>query len=533
MRLRQLRLNICLVLLAFGLQAGLKGQESGTLSQKLLLESTIQQRVTNAIAKILDEAQFVVDVKVELTQALGGQPESVYRAPGGDLRPADEAQTGVSRSGRTTSPFPIPGFPEQAFDSGEPVQPLGEPTEESSFAPRSAEDMSAAATEELRRLAGEGAVPLPKIQSMALNIILADGVSPQLIENVRQVALVASRFDKDRGDALTITTASFKDSGTYAQRYGRTSPSGVGLQSETELLRTNLREAERRNEELLEEIRAKESEYLARSEEERKKALADLAQVQNERSKDLIFLQQQREEQNTRMQESLLGTIDDLRKELISGGLSPEERDIKALQASSLEDSLAALRQTFEAEKTRLQEQIEAALNRAPERPRGLAGLWEDNQGLFFLGLIILIGFLFLFALMLVTRSRSQVPPMGTAYPGAYPPPYPRRRPAKSRRAPSQKRRTSSRDEAATAPEVPVEQAATTPQAKPETDAPAGIQEDLHKIRQSVVSMSVGRQQAANRILSEWLSGGSVTSEGGEEGEGAAGIAAVLGEEES
>ncbi|MBA7574366.1 hypothetical protein ES708_16172 [subsurface metagenome] len=220
-------------------------------------------------------------------------------------------------------------------------------------------------------------------------------------------------------------------------------------------------------------------------------------------------------------------------KNLSPGGLSPEERDIKALQASSLEDFLAALRQTFEAEKTRLQEQIEAALNRAPERPRGLAGLWEDNQGLFFLGLIILIGFLFLFALMLVTRSRSQVPPMGTAYPGGYPPPYPRRRPAKSRRAPSQKRRTSSRDEAAAAPEVPAEQAATTPQAKPETGASAGIQEDLHKIRQSVVSMSVGRQQAANRILSEWLSGGSVTSEGGEEGEGAAGIASVMRDEES
>ena len=57
---------VAALLILLGGTSLIRSQESGYLSQKLLLENTIQQRVTNAISKILDESLFVVDVKVEL-----------------------------------------------------------------------------------------------------------------------------------------------------------------------------------------------------------------------------------------------------------------------------------------------------------------------------------------------------------------------------------------------------------------------------------------------------------------------------------
>ena len=42
-------------------------------------------------------------------------------------------------------------------------------------------------------------------------MILQEGAAPELIENIRQLTMAASKFDRDRGDKLTIMTASFKE----------------------------------------------------------------------------------------------------------------------------------------------------------------------------------------------------------------------------------------------------------------------------------------------------------------------------------
>ncbi|GAG20290.1 unnamed protein product, partial [marine sediment metagenome] len=215
MRLRTAPFVATLLILLGGTSL-IRSQESGYLSQKLLLENTIQQRVTNAISKILDESLFVVDVKVELAFTPAGQVEKVYRTADGRLVRGDEpgaAEPGTEaeRARETvTHPFPIPGFPDVERVEGQPIRTLGE-------AEPSLPEEEAAIEEELVPGAGEiteiteTAGGLPSIKSLAISIILEDGVSPQIIENVRQVALVASRFDRDRGDLLSITTASFKD----------------------------------------------------------------------------------------------------------------------------------------------------------------------------------------------------------------------------------------------------------------------------------------------------------------------------------
>lgn len=546
MRLRRIPFPALLMIL-IGSATPMKGQESGPLAQKLLLEGTIQQRVNNAISKILDESQFVVDVEIELGPAPRIQVETVLRTPDGRLIAGSEQRVGALPDRSITNPFPIPGFPERVTEADEPVRAL----DDGQGAPLSNGGNlreRSGATAELAELTAGEAAGLPLIRSMTINIILEDGVSPQIIENVRQVTLIASRFDRDRGDELSITTASFKDRRGGSRGLGAGSlAGGAGQRDQTDALRETLREAEDRNTALMEELRRRELEYLERSEEERKQALSDLADVQNERAKDLIFLQQQREEQNAKLQDALLNQIDELRKELTSGGLSANEQDIKSIQATSLQDSLQVMRQAFEEEKERLQAQIASALNREPPPPRGIGGLWEDNQGVFILtGLVILAVLVIATVLIATSRSRNPLPAMGVAYPGGMPPPYPRRRPVKSRRPRRSENRgeqgrkaepAADTDETTPPPkEEPV--TASEPEAKPEVAAEKAVDEkkvirqDVNAIRQSVVSMSVGRQATATRILKDWLEQGDQTPASEEGEEGAGGISEALGEEE-
>ena len=135
MRLRRARFTAPLLIL-LGAAAFIHSQESGYLSQKLLLENTIQQRITNAVAKILDESQFVVDVKIELAFTPSRELETVYRTPDGRLvepgvsRATDIGARGVpedrDRREAVTNPFPIPGFPDVEAEGIEPTRPLDE-----------------------------------------------------------------------------------------------------------------------------------------------------------------------------------------------------------------------------------------------------------------------------------------------------------------------------------------------------------------------------------------------------------------------
>jgi hypothetical protein len=380
---------------------------------------------------------------------------------------------------------------------------------------------------------------LPRIKKMGINVILEDGVSPQIIENVRQVTLIASRFDRDRGDILSITTASFKDSrpqvrAAAEEEMAAARPTARIDTERTRELETALQEAQQRNEQLMSELRARELEYLQRSEEERKQALADLAQVQNDRAQDLIFLQQQREEQNARLQDALLTQIDALREDLTPEGLPPEEQEIRALQATSLEDSLAAIRQRFSAERERLQSQIEAALSPQETQPRGIGAVWEDNQALFILAIVIILAAVILVVVLLTAaRSRAQSPAM--VYPGPMPPPYPRPRPSRPREEPVRpkkkvrpkpeeeakpKKKPTPEPEAAAEPveeKAPPPPEAAAPPAEPAPakevplratqveEDPEVLRSEVKSIRQSVVTMSVGRPETASRILSGWL----------------------------
>ena len=46
---------------------------------------------------------------------------------------------------------------------------------------------------------------------MDIALILQEGAAPELIENIRQLTMASSKFDRNRGDKITIMTASFKE----------------------------------------------------------------------------------------------------------------------------------------------------------------------------------------------------------------------------------------------------------------------------------------------------------------------------------
>ena len=50
-----------------------------------------------------------------------------------------------------------------------------------------------------------------EIKKMYISLILQEGAAPELIENIRQLTMAAAKFDRNRGDKLTIMTASFRE----------------------------------------------------------------------------------------------------------------------------------------------------------------------------------------------------------------------------------------------------------------------------------------------------------------------------------
>ena len=49
-----------------------------------------------------------------------------------------------------------------------------------------------------------------EVKRMDIALILQEG-APELIENIRQLTMASSKFDRSRGDKITIMTASFKE----------------------------------------------------------------------------------------------------------------------------------------------------------------------------------------------------------------------------------------------------------------------------------------------------------------------------------
>ena len=177
-------------------------QSSGYLAQKLMLENNLRNRINDALEKVIDNRKYVVDVSVDLEISSAVENQTTF-SPSGTIKSLNEAENILADTDAPTSGgvgLPIPGFDftaesKQPEMNNELDTPMNTPVDDNV--------VSRTTTEKLPSMAS--------VKNLEISIIIQEGAAPELIENIRQVVMVASRFNRARGDVLSIMTASFKE----------------------------------------------------------------------------------------------------------------------------------------------------------------------------------------------------------------------------------------------------------------------------------------------------------------------------------
>jgi hypothetical protein len=463
-------------LLKYGFVLGLilsmgLGQSNGYLAQKLMIENNLRKRISDALEKVIDNRKYVIDVSVDLEISSAFENQTTYSPNGGieSLKAAEDMLSATDSPPRGSVGLPIPGFDFTA----EP------PTKEPSSNPETTPMDSPVEDNVVSRTQTEMRPSMASVRNMEISIIIQEGAAPELIENIRQVVMVASRFDRPRGDVLSIMTASFKE------RRDEKSAEQVLLKNIAEKLESLESQRERLGEvdwkQELENYKDSEAE---RRQEDRlyfQSKLAEFETAARDQSygqereamlrQDSVRLQALNEEiQNLK---SFLGTADLSDSSATQAQSSVQEKiEEKASLDSQISEKLAML------------DKVQTDLDNQP-RSGGKNGMIIFAS---ILGAIVII-LIVVLVMLLINKPKQQMPPPWMMYPP--------RRPKKKVSVSEEKINVSE------PPAQPIVQPAA-----PLTPAPedvAVLQSEVNDIKQAVVSMSVGQPQAATKIVKDWI----------------------------
>ena len=208
-----------------GLSLLLGQQSSSYLTQKLMVESDLRSRIATALSKIIDDQKYVIDVDVNI-EVTGEKEEQITIIPS-DRPIYDEAsaleelttiigEAAPKGGSDPESEFSSMGLPIPGFDFEVEAEPqvAQENSNEGQRGPGMVVPIQEPGntTERVQSKTLTKRVPaIAAVKRLQISIILQEGAAPELIENIRQVVMVASRFDRTRGDVLSIMTASFKE----------------------------------------------------------------------------------------------------------------------------------------------------------------------------------------------------------------------------------------------------------------------------------------------------------------------------------
>lgn len=571
------------------------GTNRELLSQKILLENTINQRVSDAVYRILRHENFIVNVNVIMEATPAQKYTTVYETPGAqDMVDADyssaDGATPISASGSSSQEAAAPsGRPsvrnkktktvlkKRPIQSGLPSDIPGFPgiqspgfelyEEEVLADDESTEDVVYAAAEELDKVTPtEGGVidttvaaeavlsldenqvvteegeeseaggdqalinyaqpespslarhtvaattgPSLRVKKMELTVILEDPVSPKIIENIRTVTMVASHFNRDRGDKLQVMTADFqgaksdkpdteqillksiaeKMTAIEARQKEETENKRIKeLEAEQERMRQDQADSDARDAEL-QKIRSQEAEQqraheqeLARIRQEeqdrirqREEELATLRREEQQRldeERRQMFEAQQDAAKDRLRQDSLrlallTEQLDDLKQQLSAVDLEEEQRLKLELEQKRREAEKSAIRERED----KLKEQMAELENQKLQA----SVIPEDDNDMFPLALIgagVLIALAILLGAMMGGRRKA-------AYAGAGP--------------------VVDEDFTPAAPPEPV----VEEEEIPEPDVDPELMTEVDGIKKSVVSLAVSKPGNASNIVKEWL----------------------------
>ena len=547
------------------------------LSQKLLVENTIKDRIQDALSKIIDSHKYVVNVSVELEIMDEVEEQITVLSPRRQVQkqaisPAEETaqvllemqaqmmEESEAERNQYSIGLPIPGFevdiserktakkqkPKPKPMTPETMRPMDE-------TPQDVEHADPGVDKVLRSKRPARA----EIRKMELSLILQEGAAPELIENIRQLTMAASKFDRSRGDKLTIMTASFKE------RRDKRSAEQIMLKNIAEKIdileqkriaentdwRTDIEnyrtDEEKRREEdkkfFQDQLTQMEEQAKLQAYEQEKKDMMlrdsmKMANLNNEISalRDLLTVSKiedstKKESRQSKLDSSRFAVLDNelqgLRQMLLRSMLQDSVEAQKQAQME-IEKELSAREQEKAKRDSLLAEKI-AALDAVQGDLDALqvemeSGLDSSTWIMIILGIL---STLMLIALVFVLLKNKSGPPMPPYMYGPPPRPRPRRKPpVKKKKAVAKKKvepkKDDKKEKETPVTEKPKEETAKETETPPPVTATAGepseasvpveddpnvVRSEIDDIRKSVVSMSVGQPDRTTTIVKEWL----------------------------
>ena len=452
----------------FSLTFLLGQQTSSYLTQKLMVESGLRERIGDALSKIIDDQKYVIDVDVDI-EITGEKEEQITIIPGdrpiydeasaleqlttiiGEAAPGDGSSEDTELS---SMGLPIPGFD---FE----VEAEPQVSQESVAQGQAGPDMvipikePAMAGERVQSKTLTHRVPaVAAVKRIQISIILQEGAAPELIENIRQVVMVASRFDRTRGDVLSIMTASFKERRDE--------------KSAEQVLLKNIADK-------LEQLQGGESGGMKKSIED---AVSEPMTAFKSRLNELEQANQRNKFEYERKTKLLRDSLQlgDLKGEIISlkEALVYAEQTQKTGIDSQLTQKIAML------------DSVQLDLEQELEQVESSSAMIILVSILGALVLILLV----LVMVLLFNKKKTPPPPP----PWLYGPP--RRRKKKGKNDGSKNGNLAAKKSVGS-------QVASVGQEL--EDDPDVLRSEIGEMRQSVVSMSVGQPKTATRIVKEWL----------------------------
>ena len=581
--------NIKKRLAVFLLSALLIGQGSGYLAQKLMVENNIRERIKDALSKIIDSNKYVINVDIDLdisdeveeqitvlseknsNQSTTDMPEekTIVEESLSSIQQSIESEEESSQSGYSVG-LPIPGFEMDFTNSNKASKKAEEPKPPvmsvETKKPIEVTDESSSSNEpRVDKILSRTRPSRAEVKKMYISLILQEGAAPELIENIRQLTMAAAKFDRNRGDKLTIMTASFRE------RRDQRSAEQIMLKNIAEKI--ELLEQKREIEENTQDATWKDEltryreEEAARREDDRKFFEGQISQLEQQ-AKDRAYAQEKKdmllrdslklkklndeivalksmlksaEKRDSLKTVSKQERIDSLRYVSLSTELDELAKSLQTAVVSKSKDEEVKAKRKIQAEMAEREKQKEEREQEIADKIRELDSVQEEldklhqdmekESGNTFIILIVLgaLVFILIAALIFVLlRNNSRQAPVP---PWMMPPP-PRRPRRKRREAPSKDKeskqnskteepasKSQSEEPVVTPPAPQPEQSADQEvtgadkeESQPESSLPPSsdndpdvVRSEINDIRKSVVSMSVGQPDRTTTIVKEWL----------------------------
>ena len=353
-------------------------QGDGYLSQKLMVENNIRDRVKDALSKLIESHKYVINVDVELEVLEEVNEQFTYYAPRTKdkkqevLSPAEETANALkqiqekmvqsdleSQNDKYSIGLPIPGFEVDVSTSNNNPNSIQTPKPISPKALKStyqeAQEDEPAEKEVVDKIFSTKRPSKTVIKRMDLSLILQEGAAPELIENIRQLTMAAAKFDRQRGDKLTIMTASFKE-----RRDQRTAEQ-VMLKNIAEKIDVMERKRSMEATDWRDDIRKYKEEVLLRREEDLASFQSQLAELDKLRLQEAADFEKRELARKDSIRNSKLENEIQALKDMLAVNVSKEESKDKKLDSTRfamLDNEMQGLRKMLL--QAMLQDSIEA-----------------------------------------------------------------------------------------------------------------------------------------------------------------------------